>query len=79
MVPLSKQVNRESLLNEIRWYVFDSTRFYLGIEFTLSCGWLEILLYIAINVLLFVLNVNVIIDQLKHIRKVRLTFSKSFV
>ena len=46
----------ETLLDEVGWNVFDSTGLYLGIEFTLSRGWLEILFHIAINILLFILN-----------------------
>ena len=49
------KLNQESLLNEDEWDIFDTTGFYLGIEFILPCGRFEILLHIAIYVLFFVL------------------------
>jgi hypothetical protein len=47
-----------SLLNEVRWNISNSTGLYLWIEFILASGRLTVLLRIAINILLFILELT---------------------
>ena len=45
-----------SLLNEVGWNISNSIGPYLQMEFTLPSGWLTVLLHVAINIFLFVLE-----------------------
>ena len=60
-------------------YIFDSTGLYLSIEFSFPCGWLEILLYIVIDVFLFALYVDLMQINTYIDKMVRLAFSNSSV